>query len=158
MCQRQLQEQLPLFYKRLDPLRPRDYFRLTRKVHRAARSPYVKIHKIVGAAPHAPVHPVSPLEPCVTLWFYVLKDLPHEHVVRLVKVDVQELFESRKVPPRRGFDGPRDKVGLWKAPWLETQCTSTVYVGKVGYASDEIPRQFSPDFGVHLVFYKTGRL
>jgi len=81
---------------------------------------------------------MRPVEPVATICFYILVNLPREHVVRLVKVDVQELFESRKVSERCRRDGPWDKVRAWKLPRLEPQRTPRINVGKVGYQFDEV--------------------
>jgi len=112
----------------------------------------VKGDEIVEAAPNAPVRRVRSMEPHVAFWFYIVINLPAEHVVRLVKVDVQELFERRKVSEGCGFYGPWDEVGLWKAPWMETQGAPRVNVSERGYSFDEIIWQLAPYLWVHLVF------
>ena len=82
----------------------------------------------------------------------ILVNLPREHVVRLVKVDVQELFERRKVSERRGLYRTWDKVRAWQPTRLETQGASRVQISERGYSFDEIVWELAPYLWVHLVF------
>ena len=82
----------------------------------------------------------------------ILVNLPREHVVRLVKVDVQELFERRKVPESRGLYRTWDEVRAWQPTRHETQRTSRINVCEAGHAFDEIVWELAPYLWVHLVF------
>jgi len=134
-----------------------DYFRHAGKVEPVEETRFVKIHEVIKSAPDAPVSSeyfLGPQGAPVSVGFHghhVVINLPAKHVVRLVKVDVQELFEGRKVPEGRGFDGPRDKVGLWKAVWRESQGAPRVNVSERGYSFDDIKWELAPYLRVHLV-------
>jgi len=112
----------------------------------------VEFYEIVESAPHAPVRPVRTMEPRFSTRhrFDVLVNLPTKHVVRLVKIEVQELFECRKVSERCWLYGAWYKVRAWKLPWRESQGAPRVDVSEQGDLFDEITWEFAPYGGVHL--------
>jgi len=110
----------------------------------------VEFYEIVESAPNSPMRPVRPMDPRVALWTYVLVNLPTKHVVRLVKIEVQELFECRKVPERCWLDGTRDEGRVLQLPWRESQGAPRVDVSERGYLFDDITWEFAPYGGVHL--------
>ena len=135
----------------------RDYFRRPRKVETAVPTRFIKVHEIVESAPDAPVSSGCYLGPYGAPFIiihasHVVIDLPVVYVIRLVKVDVQELFERRKVSECCRCDGSRHKVRTWQPPWRKSQGAPRVQISERGYSFDEIKWKSTTYFWVHLVF------